>query len=82
MAENDGVGRIFRTAQDAHPNKRTVAPRTEQDESAPKKEAETREEPHDTVELHVEDGEPADAVEEPLLPNVEHEEEEGFDISA
>lgn len=81
MAEYDGVSRIFRTGSDVRPDKPKVVSRTDREKQR-KEEAETKDEPHDTVELHVEDGAPVDDAEESAPQQDEPEDKEGFDVSA
>ena len=81
MAEYEGVGRIFRSGSDVRPDKPKVVSRTDREKQG-KEEGETKDEPHDTVELHAEDDAPADEAVESAPQQGEPEEEEGFDISA
>ena len=81
MAEYDGVSRIFRKGPDVRPDKHKAVSRTDR-EKRRREQGETKDEPHDTVELHAEDDAPADEAVEPALQQDQPEEEEGFDISA
>ena len=81
MAEYEGVSRIFRTGSDVRPDKHKVVSRTDE-EKRRREEAETKDEPQDTVELHAEDDAPVHEDAESDPKHDEPEDEEGFDISA
>lgn len=81
MAEFDGVGRIFRKGPDVRPDKHKSVSRTDR-EKRRKEEGETKDEPHDTVELHADDDAPEDEAAESASHQDQPEAEEGFDISA
>ena len=81
MSEYDGVSRIFQTGSDVRPDKHKAVSRTDREKQR-KEEAETKDEPHDTVELHDEDGAPPDEAKQSAPQQDEPVDEEGFDISA
>ncbi len=65
MGEFDGVGRVFRTELNPHPERHPQVDRTEKDKRGKGEHAHPDDEPHDTVELHEQKMEPAEKAPEP-----------------